>query len=73
MASRASLVGSITEGPTPDEHGYLTFKVRVGDEVVIGVAYPWWHVRTGCNVGLNGQAIVVSAVDNTVSVLNERP
>jgi hypothetical protein len=42
------LVGSITEGPTPDEHGNVIFKVSVGDEVVIGVANP-------CGVGWRGE------------------
>jgi len=42
------LIGTIIEGPTPDEHGDVTFKVRVGDEVVVGVANP-------CGVGRRGE------------------
>ena len=35
------LVGTIIEGPTPDEQGNdVIFKVKVGDEIVVGVANP---------------------------------
>jgi len=49
MAERKlRLVCSITEGPTPDERGNVSFKVKVGDEIVIGVANP-------CGVGWQGE------------------
>jgi hypothetical protein len=49
MTERESArVGSITEGPTPDEYGNVGFRVRVGEEVVIGVANP-------CGVGWHGE------------------
>jgi hypothetical protein len=34
------LTGTIVGGPTPDEFGMVTFKVQVGDEIIIGVAHP---------------------------------
>jgi hypothetical protein len=42
------LVGRIDGGPTPDEHGYVSFKVTVGDEDMVGLASP-------CGVGCRGE------------------
>ena len=34
------LTGTIVGGPTPDDSGMVTFKIRVGAEIIIGVAHP---------------------------------
>jgi hypothetical protein len=34
------LTGTIVGSPTPDDSGMVTFKVRVGKEIILGVAHP---------------------------------
>jgi hypothetical protein len=55
---------TLVDGPTPDERGMVAFNVRVGDEIVVGIACPCgFGVREGVD---SVSAAVASAVMHVV-------
>jgi hypothetical protein len=58
-------VGTIVGGPTPDEQGMVSFKVQLGNEIVIGVANPCGSGLREDFAGVN--ADVATAVMRVVS------
>jgi hypothetical protein len=57
-AATERLVGIIVDGPTPADDGNVTFRVQVGDEVLVGIANP---CGGGCREPITDPNLAVSS------------